>query len=164
MNKLVKTVSNEELIPEFLQALNGILRLTDRELELMATLIKMDMEYVKEPNTNKNVANRYNRKYIIENLGITKDNLSRYIKSFKEKGILIAGPAEDELSVNKALIPVVRDRNTHDLRETISQSHSQSTRHEFTWFHGRFTPFTIIGDSHKSTSTRCLSCSLSISP
>ena len=25
----------------------------------------------------------------------------------KEKGILIAGPAEDELSVNKALIPVV---------------------------------------------------------
>lgn len=107
MNKLVKTVSNEELIPEFLQALNGILRLTDRELELMATLIKMDMEYVKEPNTNKNVANRYNRKYIIENLGITKDNLSRYIKSFKEKSILIAGPAEDELSVNKALIPVV---------------------------------------------------------
>ena len=107
MNKLVKTVSNEELIPEFLQALNGILRLTDRELELMATLIKMDMEYVKEPNTNKNVANRYNRKYIIENLGITKDNLSRYIKSFKEKGSLIAGPAEDELSVNKALIPVV---------------------------------------------------------
>ena len=93
MNKLVKTVSNEELIPEFLQALNGILRLTDRELELMATLIKMDMEYVKEPNSNKNVANRYNRKYIIE--------------SFKEKGILIAGPAEDELSVNKALIPVV---------------------------------------------------------
>ena len=107
MNKLVKTVSNEELIPEFLQALNGILRLTDRELELMATLIKMDMKYVKEPNSNKNVANRYNRKYIIENLGITKDNLSRYIKSFKEKGILIAGPAEDELSVNKALIPVV---------------------------------------------------------
>jgi hypothetical protein len=72
MNKLVKTVSNEELIPEFLQALNGILRLTDRELELMATLIKMDMEYVKEPNTNKNVANRYNRKYII----ITNNNFT----------------------------------------------------------------------------------------
>lgn len=107
MNKLVKTVSNNELIPEFLRALNGILRLTDRELELMAALIKLDIEYVKEPNINKNVANRVNRKYIIDNLGITKDNLSRYIKSFKEKGILIAGPAEDELSVNKALIPIV---------------------------------------------------------
>lgn len=107
MNKLVKTVSKDELISEFLHALNGILRLTDRELELMTTLIKLDIDYVKEPNTNKNVANRDNRKYIINNLGITKDNLSRYIKSFKEKGILIAGPAEDELCVNKALIPVV---------------------------------------------------------
>lgn len=106
MNKLVKKVTNEELIPEFLHALNGILRLTDRELELMSTLIKLDMDYQKEPNINKNVANTKNRKYIIQTLGITKDNLSRYIKSFKEKGILIAGPAEDELSVNKALIPI----------------------------------------------------------
>lgn len=107
MNKLVKTVSSDELITEFLQGLNGILRLTERELELMVTLIKMDIDYVKEPNTNKNIANRKNRKFIIDNLGITKDNLSRYIKSFKEKGILKAGPAEDELCVNKALIPVI---------------------------------------------------------
>ena len=84
MNKLVKQVNKDELITEFLHTLNGILRLTDRELELMATLIRMDIEYEKEPNTNKNVANRHNRKWIIENLGITKDNLSRYIKSFKE--------------------------------------------------------------------------------
>ena len=107
MNKLVKSVSDNELITEFLHALNGILKLTDRELELMATLIKMDIEYEKIPDIAKNVANTKNRKWIIENLGITKDNLSRYIKSFKEKGILKAGPAEDELTVNKALIPIV---------------------------------------------------------
>lgn len=107
MNKLVKSVSDNELITEFLHALNGILKLTDRELELMATFIKMDIEYEKIPDIAKNVANTKNRKWIIENLGITKDNLSRYIKSFKEKGILKAGPAEDELTVNKALIPIV---------------------------------------------------------
>lgn len=107
MNKLVKSVSDNELITEFLHALNGILKLTDRELELMATFVKMDIEYEKIPDIAKNVANTKNRKWIIENLGITKDNLSRYIKSFKEKGILKAGPAEDELTVNKALIPIV---------------------------------------------------------
>ena len=107
MNKLVKSVSDNELITEFLHALNGILKLTDRELELMATFIKMDIEYEKIPDIAKTVANTKNRKWIIENLGITKDNLSRYIKSFKEKGILKAGPAEDELTVNKALIPIV---------------------------------------------------------
>lgn len=107
MNKLVKSITKQDLIPEFLTALNGILKLTDRELELMSTLITMDMNYEILPNVNKNVANRQNRKWIIDNLGITKDNLSRYIKSFKEKGILLAGPAEDELKVNPALIPIV---------------------------------------------------------
>ena len=106
MNKLVKKVSSKELIPEFLRALNGILRLTDRELELMVMLIQLDIDYVKKED-NKNVANTANRKLIMSTLGITKDNLSRYIKSFKEKGLLIEGPAEDDLYVNKALIPIV---------------------------------------------------------
>lgn len=111
MNKLVKSVDRDDLITEFLMSLNGILRLTDRELELMAEFIRLDINYVRGPNENKNIANRLNRKHIISTLGITKDNLSRYIKSFKEKGILVSGPAEDELSVNKALIPeIIGDR------------------------------------------------------
>lgn len=111
MNKLVKQVNKDDLITEFLHTLNGILRLTDRELELLAVLISMDVKYVNVPNENKNIANRQNRKWITEHLGITKDNLSRYIKSFKEKGILKVGPAEDELCVNKALIPdIIGDR------------------------------------------------------
>lgn len=111
MNKLVKAVSNEELIPEFLRALNGILRLTDRELDLMAMLIQIDMDYDINSNEHKNVASTANRKHIMRTLGITKDNLSRYLKSFREKGILISGPAEDELGVNRALIPnIIGDR------------------------------------------------------
>lgn len=97
MNKLVKSVDRDQLIPEFLHTMNGILGLTGRELQLMEALIKFDMDYQEQPNTNKNIANRQNRKWITENLGITKDNLSRYIKAFKEKGILKVGPAEDEL-------------------------------------------------------------------
>ena len=111
MNKLVKSVNKNDLVTEFLISLNGILRLTDRELELMAEFIRLDLNYNKQPNENKNIANRANTKHIINALGITKDNLSRYIKSFKQKGILVAGPAEDELSVNKALIPeIIGDR------------------------------------------------------
>lgn len=50
MNKLVKTVNKDDLITEFLTSLNGILRLTDRELELMAELIRLDINYNKLPN------------------------------------------------------------------------------------------------------------------
>lgn len=52
-----------------------------------------------------------NRKCIRKTLGITPDNLSRYITKFKNQGILVKGRVEDEVMVNKALIPeVIGDR------------------------------------------------------
>lgn len=111
MNKLVKTVPNTDLYIEFLKSLNGILGLTEREIELMAVFIKLDIEYPKLPGLNKNVANTINRKYIINSMHVTRDNLSRYIKRFREKGLLVTGKAEDELMVNKILIPeIIADR------------------------------------------------------
>ena len=107
MNKLVKSVSNSNLYYEFLQSLNGILKLTDRELELFAALLRFDVEYVKVPNKPKNIANTANRKWIIDNLGITRDNLSRYLRKFREEGFIIKGRVEGELTVARALIPVI---------------------------------------------------------
>ena len=107
MNKLVKSVSNSNLYYEFLQSLNGILKLTDRELELFAALHRFDVEYVKVPNKPKNIANTANRKWIIDNLGITRDNLSRYLRKFREEGFIVKGRVEGELTVARALIPVI---------------------------------------------------------
>lgn len=111
MNKLVKTVTKDTLIYEFLKSLNGILNITDRELELLSKLVELDMTFVPTLGESKNVASTANRKWIRKTLGITPDNLSRYISKFKEKGILIQGKADDELYVNKALIPeIIKDR------------------------------------------------------
>lgn len=111
MNKLVKSVSKTDLLKEFLKSLNGILDLTDRELELLATFIDLDVNTPKLPNIYKNVISTENRKYIKRTLGITPDNLSRYISKFKSQGILMKGKAEDEVFVNKALIPeIIGDR------------------------------------------------------
>lgn len=111
MNKLVKSVSKADLNTEFLKSLNGILDLTDRELELLATFIAIDINAPKLPNISKNVISTENRKYIRKVLGITPDNLSRYITKFKNQGILVKGKIEDEVVVNKALIPeIIGDR------------------------------------------------------
>lgn len=111
MNKLVKSVSKADLNTEFLKSLNGILDLTDRELELLATFIAIDINTTKLPNISKNVISTENRKYIRKVLGITPDNLSRYITKFKNQGILVKGKIEDEVVVNKALIPeIIGDR------------------------------------------------------
>ena len=112
MNKLVKeAVLNSDLYIEYLKALNGVFNLTDRELELLATFVKLDVEYHKLPGVEKNVANTQNRKFIINTMHITRDNLSRYIKRFRKDGLLIRGRADNELYVNKILIPdVIGDR------------------------------------------------------
>ena len=111
MNKLVKPVNKADLYMEFLKSLNGILQLTNRELELLATFIDLDVNFSKLPNVSKNVINSQNRKYIKATLGITPDNLSRYITKFKKQGILVDGKLEDEVIVNKALIPeIIGDR------------------------------------------------------
>lgn len=111
MNKLVKTVSRTDLYREFLNSLNGILKLTDRELELLTTFIDIDVNTPKLPNVRKNVISTENRKYIKRTLGITPDNLSRYIAKFKQQGILRVGKADDKVMVSKALIPeIIGDR------------------------------------------------------
>lgn len=111
MNKLVKTVSKADLYKEFLRSLNGILDLTDRELQLLAFLVDVDVNTPKLPNVSKNIINAENRKIIHNTLGIGFDNMSRYFKKFRQKGILVGGKIEDEVMINKALIPeVIGDR------------------------------------------------------
>lgn len=111
MNKLVKAVSKDNLNYEFLRSLNGILQLTDRELELLHKLVELDINFNSALGYSKNVASTENRKLIRKVLGITPDNLSRYLTKFKKEGLLVQGKAEDELVVNKILIPeLIKDR------------------------------------------------------
>ena len=110
MNKFVKVVDKDELINEFITSINGILDLPNRELQLLMEFIKLDMQYDKKSPIPKNIANTANRKYIMNKYGITRDNLSTYIRRLRERGYLIKKDP-DELFVNPCLIPIViKDR------------------------------------------------------
>ena len=109
MNKLGKSVARADLLKEFLKGLNGVLNITNRESEILEELIQLqtgNAEY------KDGVINRKTRKHIIQTLKITPDNLSRYLKRFKELGILVPSKKyHDEFVVNNALIPeVIGDR------------------------------------------------------
>lgn len=105
MNKLVKSLNKADLLGEFLRSLNGVLNITNRELEVLQLLIEMQIADGTEINRNV-------RKRIMTQLGVTADNLSRYISKFKKLGIVV--PSKQyfgEYVVNKALIPeVIGDR------------------------------------------------------
>lgn len=111
MNKLVKTVNKTDLYREFIQALNGVLQLTDREQDLMINLIDIDINTPKLQDSDKNVVSTENRKYLRSITGITNDNLSRYLGKLKDKGLIVKGKTEDTWVVNPALIPeIIGDR------------------------------------------------------
>lgn len=110
MNKLVKSVSKTDLLKEFLKSLNGVLNITNRELELLEIIIQLQ---ISEDSGYKNgVINKHTRKYIINKMKITPDNLSRYLKKFRQLGILVPSKQYiDEYVVNDALIPqMIGDR------------------------------------------------------
>ena len=111
MNKLVKGIDKNNLYYEYLKSLNGILNLTDRELTIMVKLMEYDAELDKTPDVSKNVVDATHRKRIKDEIGTTPDNLSRYIKKFKETGLLVQGKADDEVYVNRILMPeIIKDR------------------------------------------------------
>jgi hypothetical protein len=103
MNKLVKTVSLDKLGYEFLRSLNGLLDLTDRELELLSLFL--DIQLGRRGKTIESIDSTANRKLITKITSITKDNLCRYIKMFREKGIFIR--EGQFLVMNKALVPIL---------------------------------------------------------
>ena len=111
MNKLVKTVKRSDLYKTFLNSMNGILGLTNRELQLLETMVSMELS-AEEHKEWDNIIGTESRKYIHETMGIGFDNLSRYIAKFKNKGILVSDKYDkDRMNVNKALIPeIIGDR------------------------------------------------------
>lgn len=111
MNKLVKAVPKADLYLEFLKALNGILNLSNRQMELLACIIYIDVTTPKSNLKSKNVISAENRKRLKKMTGINFDNMCKHIKKFFKSGILIRGKIEDEVFVNKALIPdLIGDR------------------------------------------------------
>lgn len=110
MNKFVKTdIDKKDLVLEYITSINGFLKLTGKELQLLVELINLDINYDETSEAPKNVANTANRKYLLQKLNMTRDNLSTYIKKLRLKGLLIKdGP--DKLYVRKELKPdIIRD-------------------------------------------------------
>lgn len=104
MNTLAKTINTSELSIEFLRSLNGLMNLTNRELYILSIMLDIQMEIDKK-RLKVNIDSAQNRKMVMTMTGVTKENLSRYIKKYKNKGILIS--SNKILSINKVLVPYI---------------------------------------------------------
>ena len=105
MNKYSKKIKEKNKYREFLKVLNGNLHLSDREIDILALLVQIDKEW--RPlfeGDYKNVNSTDNRRSVMKESRVNKNNLTRFIRKFKSTGILSENE-EGGLEVAPFLIP-----------------------------------------------------------
>lgn len=84
--KLQKKVNKTTFYTDFVNILNGVLQLSNREAEVFSIILRYNDE-----GFSNNVTHKTIRAYIKNKLGISEANLSRYLGTFKTKGLIIKG-------------------------------------------------------------------------
>lgn len=106
MNKFVKTIKRSDIYKEYLNSLNGILRLTPRELEILAKIIEYNPTATDRMEFS-NVVSLQVRRKIIKSLLVNKSNLSKHITGFLDKRYLIKDDITGAVYINKSLVPII---------------------------------------------------------
>jgi hypothetical protein len=100
-----KKISKKHLYKEFVRVLNGLLQLSDREAEVLALLMGIDANWRPVLETEKkNILSTDNRRALMEETRINKNNLTKYLNTLKEKGLLV-GDSETGYSINSIFMP-----------------------------------------------------------
>lgn len=105
MNKFVKTIPSSKVYIEYLRAINGIVELTDREIQLLAYMMEIQAKLTNKDIIKSIIATPI-RKQIFKELGISKSNYINYLKTYKNKGLLIK-VNDDSYFVNDKIFPIV---------------------------------------------------------
>lgn len=106
---LVKTVGVEDFYRVYLRLINGTLYLSDREIDVLAELMdsrnldELTKKYLSPADLNEVLFGPTNRKLIQKKLGISQHNLNNYIKTLKDKRMLLEND-EYGLHINPRLM------------------------------------------------------------
>lgn len=88
MNQYKKQVKQKNKYREFIRVLNGALNLTEREIDVLSLLLRIDDEWPSSQSKYKNILSTDSRRQIMKETLINKSNLTKYVKNFKEHGLI----------------------------------------------------------------------------
>jgi len=101
MNRVVRIPTNSRnLVRDYVLAVNGILKLTDREVEVIAAFIRYDKENAATPSARKYVAEELEMKSVAV--------LNNFVKALKDKGVILPVPGQKN---RYTYHPIIKDIN-----------------------------------------------------
>ncbi|MFW5890659.1 MAG: hypothetical protein ACOCUI_00395 [bacterium] len=90
--------------------MNGLLNLSERECQVLSILLKLDAEWTPRMDSDyKNILSTDNRKILMRETLINKNNLSKYIKTLKSKGLIIEDDEKEVYEIQPMIKPNVMD-------------------------------------------------------
>jgi len=109
---LYKKVDKDKFYLDFVNILNGVLQLSNREVEVLSYLFKADSVGFKDNINDKKIRN-----IIKSDLGISEANLSRYLSTIKEKGLIVKND-KNKWIINDNIKPVI-EYNEESKKEEV---------------------------------------------
>ena len=94
-------MTNDSLYTEYVHILNGILQLSPREAEVLSFILAVD------GHGERHVNNTNARRTMVKYLGISEQNLSKYLNTLKSKGLIVRDPESKKWVVNEYIRPEV---------------------------------------------------------
>ena len=104
-----KKIEKKQLCKEVTNVLKGMLQLSDKGAEVLSVLMELDLGWY--PITDmaiKDVLSTDNRKILMESVGISKTNITKYITPLVKQGLLYTN-SSGGYEVNKSILPEYSD-------------------------------------------------------
>lgn len=115
--KLTLSISREKLYSTYLQTINGVLKLSPKELIILTEFMTLRDKFTSANITGNDLSSLLfspsSRKIIYTNLGISSFNLNNYLSSLREKRMILE--SEGLFYLNPKFTTLDIANNTFDL-------------------------------------------------
>ena len=108
MKAYKKKVKKDNLYKEYVTILNGLIQLSGKELEVFSLLLQIYIEQKPLLGRKQDILSTDNRRLIMAETNINKNNLSKYIAVLKLKGLILQD--DNGHYINNMFIPDI-DKN-----------------------------------------------------
>jgi hypothetical protein len=100
------TTTKEDFFKKYLYIINGTLKLSEKEILILAEFLKYTLEYSKDPEL---IFSSSIRKKIQNTLKISSANLNNYIQYLKNKKVIVE--TNGLLTIAKIIVPTIKENN-----------------------------------------------------
>jgi DNA-binding transcriptional ArsR family regulator len=113
MKTFTKIIKSKDIYKEYIGILNGKLQLSGKEMEVLSLLLEIEMTKLPILGKKQDLLSTDNRRALMDETGITKTNLSKYLSELKDRGIIKKD--EEGHYINKMFIPDIEENKSETI-------------------------------------------------